>query len=135
MKKVKRTRNLFDDLTRFSLGKVNPFLNSIQQLAAVDLLKYEVELLFVFEELDQLYNIWMPLAMVERLDFFEHPGTRMSGDLVDDLHGILEIRVEGRTGLDRSVSTLSENFSGQLVQFYNSNTSFTRSSFELNGFY
>lgn len=115
MKKVQRARNLFDDLTRFSLGEVNPFLNSIQQLATVDLLKYEVELLLVLEEFDQLYDIWVALAMVERLDFLEHPGTCVSGDLVDDLHGVLEIRIEGRTGLDRGVSTLSENFSGQLV--------------------
>lgn len=129
MKKVQRARNLFDDLTRFSLGEVNPFLNSVQQLAAVDLLEYEVELLLVLEELDQLYDVRVALAMVERLDFLEHPGTRVPGDLVDDLHGVFEIRVQGCTGLDRGVSTFPENFSGQLIQFCNSGIKlFTHSS-------
>jgi len=40
VKKIERTRNLFDDLACLSLGEVNSFLNSVQQLAAVDLLKH-----------------------------------------------------------------------------------------------
>lgn len=123
MKKIERTRNLFDDLTRLSLGEVNSFLNPVQQLATIDLLKHKIKLLLVLEELDQLYDVWVALAMVERLDFLKHPGTRVSGDLVNDLHGVLEVCVEGCTGLDRGVSALPKNFSGQFVQFCNSNIS------------
>lgn len=131
MKKIERTRNLFDDLARLSLGEVNSFLNPVQQLATVNLLKHKIKLLLVLEKLDQLYDVRVALAMVERLDFLEHPGTSVSGDLVDDLHSVLEIRVERCTGLDRGVSALPKNFSGQFVQFCNSNINsflFTRFS-------
>lgn len=117
MKKVEGACNLIDNLTRLPLGEVNAFLNPAQQLATVNLLEHEIELLLVLEELDQLDDIRMALAMVERLDLLEYPGTRVSGDLVDDLHSVLEIRVEGRTTLNRGVSAFSENLTGQFVQF------------------
>lgn len=120
MKKIECTRNLFDDLARLSLSEVNSFLNSVQQLATVNFLKHKIELLFVLEEFNQLYDVRVTLAMMERLDFLKHPGTSVSRDLINDLHGVLEVRVEGCTSLDRGVSALPKNFSGQFVQFCNS---------------
>lgn len=119
MKKVERTRNLGNNLTRLPLGEVNPLLNSAQQLATVDFLEHEIKFLLVLEIFDQLDDIRVALAMMERLDLFEHPGARVPGYFIDDLHGILEVRVEGCTRLDRSVSALPENLTGQFIQFCN----------------
>lgn len=115
MKKVKRARNLIDNLTRLPLGEVNSLLNSIQQLSTIDFFEYEVKLFLVFEELNQLDDVRVALAMMERLDFLEHPGASMPRNLVDDLHGVFKVRVERCTGLDRGISALTEYLTGQFV--------------------
>lgn len=124
MKKVERAGNFIDNLTRLPLGEVNSLLDSVQQLATVDFLEHEVELLLVFEKLDQLDDVRVALAMMKRLDLLEHPGASVAGNLVDNLYGVLKVRVEGRTGLDRGVSAFAEYLASQLVQFCNSDNEF-----------
>lgn len=117
MKKIQRASDLSDYLTRLPFAEMNPLLYSAQQLTAVNLLEYEIKFLFVFEELDQLDDVWMALAMMERFDLFEYARSCMPGNFVDNFNGILQVGVERPTSLNRGVSAFSENFAGQSVQF------------------
>lgn len=119
MKEIERTGDLADYLTRLPLAKVHLLLDPVQQLTTIDFLENEIKLFLVFEKLDQLYDIWMSLAMVECLDFLEYSGPRMSRNLIDDFHGILQIRVQGRTRLNRGIGPFSKHLSRQFVQIWN----------------
>lgn len=123
MKEIERTGDLADYLTRLPLAKVHLLLDPVQQLTAIDFLEYEIKLFLVLEKLDQLYDIWVPLAMVECLDLLEYSGPRMSRNLIDNLHGILQIRVQGRTRLNRGIGPFPEHLSRQFVQIWNTRKS------------
>lgn len=81
------------------------------------LLKDQVEDLVVLEELDQLQYARVAGAVVERLHLAEHSRPRVARNLLDDLHRVLEIRVDVHTRLHRGVGTLAQNLTSQLVQF------------------
>lgn len=94
MKEIECTRDLLDNLTRFPLAEVIPLLNSAQQLATVDFLENEVEFFIILEELNELNDVRMSLAVVESLHFLEHSGSSMTWNFVDDLYRIFQIGVQ-----------------------------------------
>ena len=83
----------------------------IQKLTSRNLLEDKEELVRLLKVLDQLDDVLVPLAVVEKVDLFEDPGPAVAGDLVDDLDGILHLGVHVEASLDRGVSPLTKNFS------------------------
>lgn len=61
----------------------------------------------------------MALAMVEGFDFAKYASPRVARNLVDDLHRVLQLRVDVHARLHRSVSALAKHLTSQFVQFCN----------------
>lgn len=100
------------------LREADVFLNPRQQRATVDFLEYQVELLLVLEELNQLQDVRVSLTVVEGLDFAEHSCPRMPRDLIDNLYGTLDVGVNIYTGLYWGIGTFTQNLARQLIQFW-----------------
>lgn len=79
------------------------------------LFENQIEFIFVFEELDQLQNARMSLAMMKGLHFAENTGTCVTRNFIDDFHRILQICVNVYTRLDRCICTFAQNITGQFV--------------------
>lgn len=79
---------------------MNSFLYPTQQLTTVYFLEYQIKLYFVFEKFDQLDDIWMALAMMERFDFLKHTCSCVTGNFVDNFNGILQIGIQRPTSLN-----------------------------------
>ena len=116
MEELERAGDLGDDLAGLALAEVHALLDAVQQLAAVYLLEDEVEALVVLEELDQLDDVGVALTVVEGLDLLEDALARVPRDLVDDLDGVLEVRVQRGARLHRGVRALAQHLTRQLVQ-------------------
>lgn len=86
---------------------MHSLLDAVEELAAVDFLEHKVETLVVLEELDQLNDVVVTLAMVECLDLLENALACVPRDLVDYLDRVLKVCVQGGAGLHRGVSPLS----------------------------
>lgn len=56
-------------------------------------------------------------TVMECLHFAEHARPRMARNLLDDLHRVLEIRVDVDARLHRGIGTLAQYLTRQLVQF------------------
>lgn len=91
VKEVEARGDLLHDLGGIVFREADVLLNPCQQRSAVDLLEHQVELLLVLEELDELQDVGMTLAMVEGFDLAEDTRASMSWYLVDDLHGALGV--------------------------------------------
>lgn len=115
MQEVQAGSDLLDDLGGIVLREANVLLNACQQRSAIDFLKHQIEFVLVLEELDQLQDARVSLAMVERLHLPEYPSSGMSWNLVDDFHRILQIGVNINAGLHGSVSPFAQYLTGQLV--------------------
>lgn len=59
----------------------------------------------------------MTLAMVERLHLLEDASPRVSGDLLDDLDGVLEVGPDVDAGLHAGVGAAAQHLAGQPIQF------------------
>lgn len=81
------------------LREADVLLNAGQQRTAVDLLEHQIELLLVLEELDQLQDVGVALAMMEGLDFAKNSGPSVARYLINNLYGTLYIGVNIYTGL------------------------------------
>ena len=88
----------------------------IKKLATRNLLKDQVKPVHFLEILDQLNNIRVALTMMEQVDLLEDPGPGVSGDLLNDLDGVLHLSVDVDTSLNRGVSSLTQDLSCQSVQ-------------------
>lgn len=86
-------------------------------LSPSHLFKDQVKHLVILKELDQLQDAGMAGAVVESLHLTEHSRPRMTRNLLDDFHSVLEIRVDVDARLHRGVGTLAQYFASQLVQF------------------
>jgi len=108
------------DITYYKAGlvlsEVHPLLNVRQKWSAIHFLEDQVEFGGLLEELDQLDDIAVGLAVVEDLDLPEHPRPVMAGDLVDHFHGILLAGVVVFALLYGGVGALSQEFAGQGVE-------------------
>lgn len=89
VEKVQARGDLLHDLRGVVLREADVLLNARQQRSTVDLLEHQVELLLVLEELDQLQDVGVALAMVERLDLAKHPRPGMARYLFNYLYGTL----------------------------------------------
>jgi hypothetical protein len=68
------------------LGKVNTPLNVRQQRSAQNLLKHQIETVFFLEKFNQLDNVGMSLAVVERFHLFKDAITTMARHFFDYLN-------------------------------------------------
>ena len=107
---------ILDDVAGLLLGKLDPVLDVVEQLAPIDLLEDQVEPLGLLEVLHQMDDVLVTLAVVERLDLLEHPGPGVPRDLLDDLNGILGVRPDILARLHGSVGPLAQHLSRELVQ-------------------
>lgn len=80
------------------------------------LLKNKIELFFILEELYELYDAGVAVAVVEGLHLAEDPGAGVSRNLIDDLHGKLHLRVDVHTSLHRGIGPFTQHLAGQLIQ-------------------
>lgn len=93
VEKVQARSDLLHDLRGVVLREADVLLNARQQRSTVDLLEHQVELLLVLEELDELQDVRVALAMMEGLDFAKHPGPSVARYLINNLYGTLCIGV------------------------------------------
>lgn len=93
VEKVQARSDLLHDLGCVVFREADVLLDARQQRATVNLLEDQVELLFVLEELNQLQDVWMALAMMEGLDFAKDPCPSMARYLINNLYGTLNIGV------------------------------------------
>lgn len=77
----------------------------------------QVKHLVILEELDQLQDARVAGAVVKSLHLTEYSSPRMARNLLDDLHRVLEIRIDVDARLHRGVGTLAQYLTSQLVQF------------------
>ena len=56
------------------------------------------------------------LTVMEEINLLEDPGPAVGGHLVNDLDGVLHVRVDVDAGLDRSVGPLAQHLPSQAVQ-------------------
>lgn len=70
-------------------------------------LENQVELLLALEELDELDNVRLILAVVEGLHLPEHAGSRVPRHLVNDLNGVLLVGVKAYASLDACIGSLA----------------------------
>ena len=68
------------------LRKVDTALNVRQEWTSNNLLKHQIEAVLFFEELNQLDNVRMALAVMERFYFFKNTVAAMTWHLIDNLH-------------------------------------------------
>lgn len=140
---AQRRGNLANYLRGGRFAKALVLLYAAQQLAAVNLksmlvgatalgddrlylLEDEIELVVVFEELGEVDDVGMALAVVERLDLTEDTGARMSRHLVNDLNCKLLVCVHVEARLDAGVRALAQYLARQLVQIYKICTDLSR---------
>jgi len=116
VQKIQSGGDLLDYLRCLVLGEANVLLNARQQRTPVNLLEHQVELLVILEELDQLQDAQMALAVMECLHFTKDTRTRMPRYLIDHLHGVLQIGVDVDASLHRCIGSLAQNLASQLVQ-------------------
>jgi len=98
------------------LSEVDALLNVRQKWSAIHFLEYQIEFVGLLEELDQLDDIAVGLAVIEDLDLPEHARPMMAGDLIDHFDGILLAGVVVLALLYGSVGALSQEFAGQGVK-------------------
>lgn len=91
VEEVESSGDLAHDLSGVVLGEVNILLNARQQGSTIDLLEHQIELLLVFEELNQLEDVGMSLTVVEGLDFAEYSSPSMARYLINNLYGTLYV--------------------------------------------
>ena len=93
MQKVQSTGDLLDNLTGLAFAEVYLLLDTAEQLATIDLLEHEIKFLVVLEALNQLDDVRVALTMMKCFNLLEDAVTRVTRDLVDDLHRELEVGV------------------------------------------
>jgi hypothetical protein len=93
MQKVQARSDLLHDLRSVVFREADVLLNPRQQWTTVDLLEHEVKLLLVLEELDQLQDVRVALAMMEGFDFTENSGSSVARYLINNLYGTLYVGV------------------------------------------
>lgn len=108
--------DLLDDLRGLVLREADMLLDTRQQWPTIDLLEHQIELLIVLEELDQLQDTGMALTMMECLHFAKNTGAGMTRYFIDHFHGILQVRVDVDTRLDRGIGALTQNLASQLIK-------------------
>lgn len=99
VEEVQARSDLLHDLRSVVLREEHVLLDARQQRSAVDLLEHQIELLLVLEELDQLQDVGMALAMMEGFDFAKNSSPSMARYLINNLYGTLYIGVNIYTGL------------------------------------
>lgn len=72
--------------TGFVFGEVNASLNVRQQWATQNLFKDQIEAIFLLEKFDQLDDVGMSLAVVERFHFFKNAIAAMPRHFFNYLH-------------------------------------------------
>lgn len=72
-------------------GEANVLLNARQQRAPVDLLEYQIELLLVLKELNQLEDVRMTLAMMECLHLTKDTSSCMARYFIDNFNSTFYI--------------------------------------------
>lgn len=105
------------DITNYKaglvFGEVHPFLYVRQKWSAVHFLKYQIELVCLLEELDQLDDVSVSLAMIEYFDFAEHSRSVVSWDLVDNFDSVFLASVIVLALLHRGIRAFSQEFAGK----------------------
>ena len=91
------------------------FKHNFHNFYYTNLLKNQVKFLLVLEELGQLNDVGVLLAVVERFHLAEDAGSRVSRHLVDDLHGVFLVGVHVDAGLDAGVGALAQYLPRQFV--------------------
>lgn len=144
VKKIQRVGEVANNLTRLSFCEMLSFLNSIQQLSSVYFFKNQIKPekraewcckipsvddvsrwrklgvpIVIFEKLEHLNDVGMPLTLVISFDFFEYAIPRMSRHLFDYLDRVLQISEHVYASFDRCVCSLSQNFAFQLIKVWN----------------
>merc|ERR1719336_3236818 len=85
--------------------------------AAVQLLKHQVELVLLLEELDQLDDVVLAAAHVVDLDLLQQLASEEgAGPLLYDLDCVLEAAVDRLAGLHQAVAALAQHLPRHLVQ-------------------
>ena len=88
----------------------------VATLTALYFFKNEVETLLLLHVLDELDDVGVVLAVVERVDLLEDAAARVAGVLVDDLDGHLDVGVDVARRLDGGAGALAQDLSSQPVQ-------------------
>lgn len=79
-------------------------------------LENQIKLFVVLEELHELNDVGVPLAMVESLHLTENPRSCMPRDLLDHLDGKLLIGEDVHARLNAGVCSFAQHLTGQFVQ-------------------
>ena len=116
VEEIQARGDLFHDLRSIVFRKADVFLNPRQERTTVDLLEHEEKLFLILEELDELQDVGMSLAMMEGLNFAEYTGSSMARNLINNLYGTLYVCVNIYTCLYWSISALPQNLARQLIQ-------------------
>jgi hypothetical protein len=71
---------------------------------------------FIFEELYELNDVRMTLAMMKSLHFLKHSATTVAWNFVNNFHSVLQVCPDINTGLDRCICPFSKHLTSQLIQ-------------------
>lgn len=118
MQEVQGAGHVLHHHAGLQLVEVPPLVDVVQDGAAPHLLKHQVEAVLFLEELDQLQNVSVSLALVQHLHLPEDPAPNVARLLLDDLDRVLLVGDEVDASLHAGVGALPQHVLLQLVDVF-----------------